>query len=102
MFTYFAFRMNDIQAHLPIDRQERLFTDDFLAIIGSNQTASGLLWRLATYSGNSPLQRATYSFLTVPAMNSEETDRARSTDNGRIINPDVSRSNLFTATSRGL
>ena len=45
------------------------------------------------------MTRAIYSLRTVPAINSFETKRARSADNGMIINPDVSRSNLLTARS---
>jgi hypothetical protein len=52
-----------------------------------------------THEGNRPLTRAIYSLRTVPAVNSSETKRARSADNGMIIRPDVSRSNLLTARS---
>ena len=50
-----------------------------------------------TYEGNRPETRAIYSLRTVPAINSSVTKRARSADNGMIIKPDVSRSNLLTA-----
>ena len=50
-----------------------------------------------TYEGNRPVTRAIYSLRTVPAINSSVTKRARSADNGMIIKPDVSRSNLLTA-----
>ena len=49
------------------------------------------------YNGNCPLTRAIYSFRTVPAMNSSVSCRALSAVKGRIIKPDVKRSNLFTA-----
>lgn len=55
-----------------------------------------------TYDGNRPVTRAMYSLRTVPAMNSSVTKRARSADNGMIIKPDVSRSNLLTANRQAV
>ena len=50
-----------------------------------------------TYSGNLPSQRAMYSFLTCPLTNSFVRTVASAGVSGRIINPDVNLSNLFTA-----
>jgi len=90
--------MHDIQTHLTVYCQKRLFAHDFFAW--------DQLWRemledqtskQKTYAGNSPRHLATYSLRTVPAINSSETLRARSAESGMIIKPEVSLSSLFTA-----
>lgn len=50
-----------------------------------------------TYVGNSPLQRATYSFRTKPLTNSADNERAKSAFKGIIIKPDVSLSRRLIA-----
>jgi len=50
-----------------------------------------------TYAGKRPFTRATYSFRTVPAMNSSVNSRARFAESGMIIKPDVSLSSRLTA-----
>ena len=50
-----------------------------------------------THSGNSPRQRATYSFCIVPSANSDERFRAHSAVSGMIIKPEVNRSSLLIA-----
>ena len=50
-----------------------------------------------TYTGNSPLQRAIYSFLMFPPLNSADSSLAVWFDSPRIINPEVSLSKRFTA-----
>ena len=51
----------------------------------------------ATHAGNSPLQRAIYSFLIFPSLNSADSSLAVLFDNPRIINPEVNLSKRFTA-----
>lgn len=53
-----------------------------------------------THSGNRPLTRATYSFLTVFVVNSSVKSLARCAEVGMIINPEVSRSSLFAAEGK--
>lgn len=90
--------MDDIQAHLAVHSQKWFFAYHL-----SSKTISILIYRgyvEDTHSGNLPLHLATYSLRTVPAMNSEETCRARSCVRGMIMMPDVNLSSLLTAVSR--
>lgn len=54
----------------------------------------------ATHGGNSPLQRAIYSFLIFPSLNSADSSPAVLFDNPRIINPEVNLSRRFTANGK--
>ena len=51
-----------------------------------------------THAGNSPLQRAMYSFLIFPSLNSADSALAVLFDNPRTIKPEVSLSKRFTAS----
>jgi len=51
-----------------------------------------------THAGNSPLQRAIYSFLMFPSLNSADSSLAVLFDKPRIINPEVNLSKRFTAS----
>lgn len=88
--------MDDIKPHLSIYSEEGLLANNFF----SSQKVS---WKAGhrmrnTYSGKCPLQRAIYSFLTDPAVNSCVSSLASTALRGIIINPEVSLSNLFTAS----
>jgi len=48
------------------------------------------------------VQRAIYSFLMFPSLNSAESSLAVLFDNPRIINPEVSLSRRFTAGRRNV
>ncbi len=72
---------------------------------GSSHTTSSLqddqdglnLLMIDSYSGNSPLHLATYSFLILPPKNSLDSSCAQAADVGIIISPDVSLSSRLTA-----
>ena len=70
-YSYLALRMYDIQTHLSVNGEQGLFAHHLLTtefnttIRDERRREDG-----TTYSENLPLHRATYSFRTVPAMNS--------------------------------
>ena len=54
--------------------------------------------RKKTHAGNLPLQRAIYSFLIFPSLNSADSALAVLLDNPRTISPEVNLSKRFTAS----
>jgi hypothetical protein len=94
---YLAIGMYDVEPHLTVNREERLRAHDLLPAPTLTHTFLTNAGGMRTYAGNSPMQRATYSFRTPPRVNSSVSSRAARADVGRMSSPDVSRSSLFTA-----
>ena len=91
-----AVGMNDVDAELTVEREQRLFADDLAA------TESEGLMRAPTHSGNRPTARQTYSFLTSPSIaKSSVSHRDVSTLVEQTMTPDVSRSRRLAVWTRG-
>ena len=89
--------MHDIQPHLSVNSEQGLLAHHLLTFVLSIPIITISNTWMVTHEGNRPLHRATYSFRTVPAMNSLVSCVAREAEVGMIMRPEVRRSRRFTA-----
>lgn len=97
---YLSLRMDNVETHLAIHSQHRFVDVRFSSTNRQLRECNEKDRCRNTYSGNLPLHRAIYSFLTLPAVNSSDSVCARFEERPTTMMPDVKRSRRFTAGKR--